>query len=377
MTATTSSVPTSDHGGRAGAPGDRLHRFLARGRRASLAGVAAPAPGRPSSELRAATSGVVIPLPPVGLDARGTGSTTAALPGQPGVDVPPGTSTAGAPRQLPRSSPRVSVVIPTYNEAKNLPHVLPRLPADLHEVIVVDGRSVDGTIEMARSLRPDVTVVLQNRVGKGNAMACGFAAVTGDIVVMLDADGSADPDEIPRFVATLVEGADFAKGTRFAPGGGSEDITPLRAWGNRWLNRITNLLFRTGYTDLCYGYNAFWSHCLPHLELDPRQGADGYRLWGDGFEIETIINARMAKAGVRIAEVPSFELARVHGQSHLHTWRDGSRVLRALLVERLNDVGAHPVDYSTRGAVSRGRTRRARTQGHRTQGHGAPLERSG
>ena len=108
---------------------------------------------------------------------------------------------------------------------------------------MVDGRRVDDTISVARALRSDVRIVLQNRVGKGNAMACGFAAATGDIIVMLDADGSADPREIPRFVAALVEGADFAKGTRFANGGGSADITRVRAWGNRWLNRIANLLF--------------------------------------------------------------------------------------------------------------------------------------
>src|SRR3954449_11746287 len=174
----------------------------------------------------------------------------------------------------PSDPPRVSVVVPTFNEAKNLPHVLTRLPAELHQVIVVDGRSVDDTIEVARSLRPDVTVVLQNRRGKGNAMACGFAAVTGDIVVMLDADGSADPREIERFVATLVAGADFAKGTRFANGGGSADITRLRAWGNRWLNRIANVLFGTRYTDLCYGYNAFWARCLDALELDASDRGD-------------------------------------------------------------------------------------------------------
>jgi glycosyltransferase involved in cell wall biosynthesis len=84
-----------------------------------------------------------------------------------------------------RSAPRVSVVVPTYNEAKNLPHVFALLPEDLHEVIVVDGRSVDDTLAVARSLRPDVRIVLQNRRGKGNAMACGFAAVTGDVIVML------------------------------------------------------------------------------------------------------------------------------------------------------------------------------------------------
>jgi hypothetical protein len=232
--------------------------------------------------------------------------------------------------------PRVSVVIPTYNEAKNLPHVMAALPEDLHEVIVVDGQSVDGTVEVALALRSDVRIVRQNRRGKGNAMACGFVAVTGDVVVMLDADGSAQPDEIPLFVQALVDGADFAKGTRFADGGGSSDITAVRAWGNRWLNRMANVLFGTHYTDLCYGYNAFWVHCLEPLELDPRPKVVGDKLWGDGFEIETIINTRMAKAGMRIAEVPSFEQPRKFGESNLNTWRDGARVLRALVVERVN-----------------------------------------
>jgi len=241
--------------------------------------------------------------------------------------------------RLPTPTPRVSVVIPTLNEAKNLPLVFDRLPADVHEVILVDGRSVDGTIEVARSLRPDVRVVLQNRRGKGNAMACGFAHATGDILVMLDADGSAAPEEIPLFVAALTAGADFAKGTRFVRGGGSSDITRVREWGNRWLNRIANLLFGTRYTDLCCGYNAFWAHCLEALELDPRPEATAGKLWGDGFEIETIINTRMAKAGMRITEVPSYEHDRVFGTSNLNTWRDGGRVLRALLVERVNRKG--------------------------------------
>ena len=237
------------------------------------------------------------------------------------------------------SAPKVSVVVPTFNEAKNLPHVFGLLPDDIHEVIVVDGHSVDGTVDVARALLPDVRIVLQNRRGKGNAMACGFAHATGDIVVMLDADGSADPREIPRFVAALAQGADFAKGSRFADGGTSDDITRTRAWGNRWLNRVANALFRTPYTDLCYGYNAFWLHCLPALELDAADRGVTDKLWGDGFEIETIINTRMAKAGVRIVEVPSHEFERIHGESHLNTWRDGVRVLRALVVERVNRKG--------------------------------------
>jgi len=235
-------------------------------------------------------------------------------------------------------APRVSVVIPTLNEAKNLPHVFGLLPEGLHEVIIVDGRSVDDTVAVAQRLRPDVRVVRQNRRGKGNAMACGFAAVTGDIVVMLDADGSADPREIPLFVSALVNGADYAKGSRFVAGGGSSDITRTRAWGNRWLNRTANVLFGTRYTDLCYGYNAFWAHCLPTMALDASDRGRQERLWGDGFEIETIINTRVAKAKLRIHEVPSFEFDRMYGDTHLSTWRDGCRVLRALVVERVNGV---------------------------------------
>jgi hypothetical protein len=250
------------------------------------------------------------------------------------VAVSPGRDGDVRPR-----SPRISVVIPTRNEAKNLPYVLGRLPEGLHEVILVDGNSVDDTIEVATAIRPDIIVVLQGRTGKGNAMACGFAAATGDVLVMLDADGSADPQEIPLFVAALVEGADFAKGTRFAAGGGSSDITPLRAWGNGCLNRIANLLYGTQYTDLCYGYNAFWRTSLTSLSLDPREGKTGGRLWGDGFEIETIINTRVAKAGLRITEVPSYEYRRLHGETNLNTWRDGTRVLWALAVERFNGRG--------------------------------------
>jgi glycosyltransferase involved in cell wall biosynthesis len=242
-----------------------------------------------------------------------------------------------------RFEPKVSVVVPTYNEAKNLPYVFSLLPEGLHEVILVDGRSVDGTVEVARSLRPDVRVIRQNRRGKGNALACGFDAVTGDIVVMLDADGSADPREIPRYVDALLAGADFAKGTRFARGGGSDDITRTRAWGNRWLNRAVNVLFGTRYTDLCYGYNAFWVRCLPAIELDAGDRGQACKLWGDGFEIEMIINTRVAKARLEIAEVPSFEAPRRYGQSNLNTWRDGCRVLRALVVERLNRRGTRQV----------------------------------
>ena len=109
----------------------------------------------------------------------------------------------------------MSIVIPAKNEARNLPHVFAHLPRNGYEVILVDGDSTDDTVSEAQRLRPDITVIRQTRNGKGNALACGFAAATGDFIVMIDADGSNNPAEIPRFVTALKEGADFAKGSRF------------------------------------------------------------------------------------------------------------------------------------------------------------------
>jgi len=233
--------------------------------------------------------------------------------------------------------PRVSVVIPTLNEARNLPHVLGALPESIYEIIVVDGFSVDDTLAVVSKQRPDARIVMQTRSGKGNALACGCAAATGDIIAMIDADGSIDAGEIPTFVSALLGGADFAKGTRFAKGGGSADITRLRALGNRMLTGMVNRLYGTEYTDLCYGFNVFWQKHLPVLGLDaaiipPTDGSAP--LWGDGFEIETLINIRIAAAGLVVAEVPSFERSRIHGVSNLYAFSDGIQVLRTILYER-------------------------------------------
>jgi glycosyltransferase involved in cell wall biosynthesis len=254
----------------------------------------------------------------------------------------------------------VSIVIPALNEARNLREVLPKLPP-VHEVIVVDGRSVDDTVEASRQARPDVRVIVQTRRGKGNALAHGFEAATGDIIVMFDADGSADPAEIPAFVEALVAGADYAKGSRFASTAdtaGSEDITLLRSAGNAGLNALANLLYGTRYSDLCYGYNAFWRRILPALDLPPAHApalaADRLH-WGDGFEIESILSCRVAAAKLRVTEVPSTELRRIHGETNLRTFADGWRVLRTLLAERFGRprpaVAAPPVGQQVRAGL--------------------------
>jgi hypothetical protein len=235
----------------------------------------------------------------------------------------------GPDRRATRKA-KVSVVVPAMNEAQNIGTVLKQLPEDLHEVILVDGNSEDDTIEAARSAYPEIRVLVQSGRGKGDAFRTGFAAVTGNLVVMLDADGSADPAEIPRFVAALEAGADFAKGSRYLPGGGSTDITGLRSFGNKVLSGSANLLHGTHFTDLCYGYNAFWARCLPFIALDV-----------PGFEVETLINLRIAGAGMKITEVPSYELDRIHGESNLNTFRDGFRVLGTILSEARRRRGIH------------------------------------
>lgn len=219
---------------------------------------------------------------------------------------------------------RVSVVVPALNEEANLAHVLPRMPPWLHEVILVDDHSTDRTSEVAVELMPSIRVVPNLRAGgKGNALRTGFEAVTGDIIVQIDADGSEAPEEVPAFVGALLAGADYAKGTRFVTGGGTSDMTILRRSGNQVFVLMVWLLFRVRFTDLCYGYNAFWTHALSKLQID-----------AEGFEVEAMFNLRAVKAGLKIREVPSYEAERVHGVGRLLTFPDGWRVLKTILHER-------------------------------------------
>lgn len=249
--------------------------------------------------------------------------------------------------------PRISAVIPTLNEAANVAPVLQSLPRCVTEIIVVDGHSEDGTAELALATDPRVRLVLERRRGKGAALLSGFAAAKGDAIVALDADGSMDPRDVSAFQATLGLGYDLVKGSREVVGGGSTDFSPLRRAGNGALTRLANVVHRTRWTDMCYGYFGFWRDVLPLLDLrrdrlTTRALASELRLdagrgdtspnrklrYGDGFEIETALFLRAARAGLDIAEIPSRELPRATGESNLRTFRDGARVLSAIARER-------------------------------------------
>lgn len=222
---------------------------------------------------------------------------------------------------------RVSLVIPAKNEARNIGWVLERVPLLVDEVVLVD-RSTDATVQVARAIRPDVVVVTAERPGKGAALRAGFAAATGDYVVMMDADGSMDPLEIPRFVGLLDTGYDLVKGSRFLPGAGTADMSLLRDIGNRGLLLLANKLFDASHSDLCYGYAAFRRTRVLSLELS-----------ADGFEIETQLFLRAYRNGLAVGETPSFEAPRRSGTSNLHTFRDGRRVLATMLAERRRPIG--------------------------------------
>jgi hypothetical protein len=258
------------------------------------------------------------------------GATHALIPVQ---TVPGEPSFEAAPTHLPVRSPigvkpaqslTLSVVIPTWNEAANIGSVLNQL-ARFDDIVLVDAFSDDGTAEVARQIRPDVRVLQRRPTGKGDALRAGFAEATGDVIVIMDADGSMDPGEIDVFVSMIGVGFDLVKGSRLAVGGGSHDLTLVRQVGNVALCRLANTLFRTQWTDLCYGYLAFRRECLPRLALT-----------ATGFEIESQILAHAALAGLRIAEIPSIEMPRLSGESHLNARRDGMRILKAMLRARFS-----------------------------------------
>ena len=235
-------------------------------------------------------------------------------------------------RPVSRPTMTVSLVIPVRNEARNVAWVLEQITDDVDEIVLVDGNSTDATVIIAQSCRPDIRVVTQEGSGKGEALRTGFRAATGDVIVMIDADGSMAPQEIKHFLHFLSSGYDFVKGSRFIAGGGSSDITPLRRLGNKFLLRVFNSAFKAELTDLCYGYCAFHRRYLDVMALQ-----------ATGFEIEAEMTVRAMQAGLRVTEVPSMEMPRRHGASNLRAFRDGIRVLRTVLRDHDRGVSGRVV----------------------------------
>lgn len=239
-------------------------------------------------------------------------------------ELVPAAPPAPAPRAVGPQEPSLSVIIPTLNEAGNLPYVLNTIPRWVDEVVIVDGRSSDDSARVAKVLRPDARIVHQSRPGKGAALRAGLEAARGDLLIVMDADGSMDGKDIERFRDQLVAGADYVKGSRFCAGGGSTDITRLRRFGDRGICWLIRIFFGARYSDGTYGFKGIRASRLDAVRPDT-----------DGFEIELLLDIRAHRGGLRIAEVPCLETNRIHGSSNLNALSDGFRCLRVILRERL------------------------------------------
>jgi glycosyltransferase involved in cell wall biosynthesis len=219
--------------------------------------------------------------------------------------------------------PKVSVIICTLNEEENIAEVIGKIPKWVSEVILVDGYSKDSTVSIAKQILPSLRVLLQPGRGKDSAMKYGFRNATGDIIVTLDADGSTDPSQIPDFVSELLKGNDFSKGSRFLK---EEPIMPFhRKVGNKVLALYTNILYGTKYTDVCCGYNAFWTERLKKINFIDNQ-----------FDYEPVLCAKIKRAGLKVAEVHCRDRGRKTGNSKLPMPTQGIKAAYAVLRYRLS-----------------------------------------
>jgi glycosyltransferase involved in cell wall biosynthesis len=226
---------------------------------------------------------------------------------------------------------KISVIIPARNEEATLPYVLHDLNKTvsvLHgyefEVLVVDDRSTDRTAELARS--GGATVISNTgKSGKGMALRAGFAAATGDIFVMMDADYSHSAEDLPLFLAALKDEVGLVIGSRVF--GGSAEYTHVRAMGNVLLSASLGLCTGRYLSDALNGYKAF-----------RRDVFTDFTYTSPTFEIEIELIANALRKGYRVVEVSSHERARAGGEAKSRVVRHGTRFLMRILWEGFKGV---------------------------------------
>ena len=219
--------------------------------------------------------------------------------------------------------PYISIIIPTFNEAKGIGKTIREVKSVMdgysYEIVVVDDkRSKDGTKGIARRL--GARVLVPPETGKGFALIFGFEHANGDLLISMDADLSNRPKELKLLIAGIEAGYDVCMGSRFLVGGGSDDMPLIRKFGDKLFVTMVNVLYGSHYTDMCYGYRSFSKRALKQLNLMEK-----------GFGIETEMNIKAQKAGLKILEVPSYEKKRGGGNGKLNTFRDGYIILSTIL----------------------------------------------
>jgi glycosyltransferase involved in cell wall biosynthesis len=226
---------------------------------------------------------------------------------------------------------KVSVVIPVYNEKNTVLELVRRVRSvELQkEIIVVDDFSTDGTRELLASLPPscDLKVILQpHNMGKGAALRAGFQSVSGDIVVVQDADLEYDPAEYPVLIQPiLADKADVVYGSRFL-GGPHRVLLFWHSVGNKVLTTLSNMLTDLNLTDMETCYKVFRADVLKKIRLRENRF---------GFEPE--FTAKMARAGCRVFEVPISYSGRDYTEGKKIGWRDGVAAIYFILKYRFVD----------------------------------------
>lgn len=225
---------------------------------------------------------------------------------------------------------KLSVIIPVFNERATIAEVIKRVKAVKldKEIIVVDDGSTDGTVEILRDQREEGVVMVHEsgvNLGKGAAVRTGFQYVTGDIVVIQDADLEVDPKEYYHLIQPIVQGqTKVVYGSRFLSNNPGIPLRTLLA--NRFLTMLTNLLFGSSLTDMETNYKVFSTEVLDKIQLRCV-----------GFELEPEITAKFFKAGYQVVELPiGYQPRTVKGGKKIN-WRDGVKAILTLIKFRFVD----------------------------------------
>jgi len=214
---------------------------------------------------------------------------------------------------------KISVIIPTLNEGDCIGQLLEELPQDaVDEVIIVDGNSIDNTREVVQSF--GYNAYLQKSRGYGGALREGCEIATGDIIIMMDADGSHNPADITKIVEMMKEGYEYVMASRYLQGGKTEDDTWIRFTGNMLFTWLTNIVHGMRVTDSLYLFTGITKDGLKRLDLRC-----------DGFEFCPEILIKAHKAGLRFAEVSAMERKRFGGKSKVNAFFHGLKILKEIL----------------------------------------------
>lgn len=214
---------------------------------------------------------------------------------------------------------KITVQIPTLNEGESLADTLEQIPREIvDEILIIDGHSTDNTLEIAKSF--GCRVLVQPGRGYGDAMRFGFQNAMGDVIISMDADGSPNPQDIPRLVDKLQEGYDLVLASRYMLGAKSEDDTPIRLIGNKFFTFLTNFLYGLDISDALYFFAAM-----------RKEKVSGLNLKSKDFALCIEVPVKVHRAGFKIGEVPCVERRRFASVSRVNAALDGIKILWQML----------------------------------------------